>query len=205
MRVAISGTHCCGKSTLIDEFLLAHPGFGHEPEPYEALQEEYGETFAADPCAEDFYQQLEYNVGRLRQYRPGDRVIYERSPADYLAYMFAIAELGRDRDASRVIENSLGMAEEAIHLLDVVVFLPGNDLHIEVPGSEDPELRSAMDTRLEGIIIDDALGWFEANHPVVLKASGTTTQRLQTIESEIIERASVPRLSFDRSGRSRRC
>lgn len=24
MRVAISGTHCCGKSTLIDAFLLGH-------------------------------------------------------------------------------------------------------------------------------------------------------------------------------------
>jgi uridine kinase len=24
MRIAISGTHCSGKSTLIDEFLIAH-------------------------------------------------------------------------------------------------------------------------------------------------------------------------------------
>ena len=40
MRVAISGTHCCGKSTLIDEFLSAHPDFAHEPEPYTVLQED---------------------------------------------------------------------------------------------------------------------------------------------------------------------
>lgn len=185
MRIAISGTHCCGKSTLIDEFLLAHPDFAHEPEPYEALQEEYGETFAADPCAEDFYQQLEHNVGRLRQYGSGDRVIYERSPADFLAYMFALDELGRDRGASRVIENSLGMAEDAIHLLDVVVFLPASNLQSEVPDSEDPELRSAMDVRLEGILIEDDLGWFGSNHPVVLKASGTTAQRLQTVEGAV--------------------
>src|ERR1700730_8160518 len=68
MRVAISGTHCSGKSSLINEFLLAHPDFAHEPEAYEALQEDYGQTFAADPSAEDFHRQLEYNVGRLRQY-----------------------------------------------------------------------------------------------------------------------------------------
>jgi hypothetical protein len=185
MRVAISGTHCCGKSTLIDQFLLAHPDFVHEPEPYEALQEEYGETFAADPGAEDFYQQLVYNVGRLSQYGSGERVIYERCPADYLAYMFALADLGRDREAFRVVENSLEMAEEAIHLLDVVVFLPANDLHTEAPDSEDPELRSAVDVRLEGILIDDDLGWFESNHPVALKAAGTTTQRFQTIESAV--------------------
>jgi hypothetical protein len=182
MRIAISGTHCCGKSTLIDEFLLAHPDFEHEPEAYEALQEEYGEMFAADPYADDFYRQLEYNVGRLRQYGSGDCVIFERSPADYIAYMFALADLGRDRDAYRMAENSLGMAQDAIRLLDLVVFLPASDLHGGVPDSEDPALRSAVDTRLEGLLIDDDLAWFASNHPVVLKASGTTAQRLQTIE-----------------------
>jgi hypothetical protein len=183
MRIAISGTHCCGKSTLIDAFLLAHPEFAHEPEPYEALQDEYGETFAAEPCAEDFYQQLEYNVGRLHQYGSGDHVIYERSPADYLAYMFALAELGRDRDASLVAENSLKMARDAITFLDVVVFLTADDIHSDVPDSEDPELRTAVDTRLERILIEDDLGWFSSNHPLVLQASGTTMRRLQTIES----------------------
>ncbi len=41
MRVAISGTHCCGKSTLIDAFLLAHSDYVHEPEAYVALQDMY--------------------------------------------------------------------------------------------------------------------------------------------------------------------
>jgi hypothetical protein len=72
MRVAISGTHGCGKSTLIDAFLLTHGEYVHEPEPYEALQEVYGEAFAAEPSAEDFYRQLEYLVGRLHEYPAGD-------------------------------------------------------------------------------------------------------------------------------------
>jgi len=185
MRIAVSGTHGVGKSTLIDEFLLAHPDFAHEAEAYEALQEEYGESFAAEPSAEDFYRQLEYSVGRLHQYGSGDRVILERCPVDYIAYMFALAELGRDRDAARVLENSFGIAQSAIALLDVVVFLPANDLHHEAPVSEDLELRSAVDTRLERILIDDDLGWFASSHPVVLMATGTTAKRLQTIESTV--------------------
>ena len=185
MRIAISGTHCCGKSTLIDEFLLAHPGFVHEPEAYEALQEEYGESFAADPCAEDFLRQLEHNVDRLGRYESVDRVIYERSPADYLAYMFALDELGRDPNASRVAANSLRMAQDAIRLLDVVVFLPANGQRVEAPDAEDSELRSAVDARLAGILIDDDLGWFGSSHPVILTAFGTTAQRLQTIASAV--------------------
>lgn len=185
MRIAISGTHCCGKSTLIDAFLLAHRGFVHEPEAYEALQEEYGESFAADPCAEDFLRQLEHNVDRLGQYASVDRVIFERSPADYLAYMFALAELGRDPDAARVAANSLRLAQDAIALLDVLVFLPANDQRVEAPDAEDPELRSAVDARLAGILIDDDLGWFRSNHPIILTAFGTTTERLQTIECAV--------------------
>jgi hypothetical protein len=73
--------------------------------------------------------------------------------------------------------------QDAIPLLDLVVFLPANDLHSEAPDSEDPALRSSVDARLESIVIDDDLGWFGSNHPVVLRASGTTAQRLQTIES----------------------
>ncbi len=181
MRVAISGTHCTGKSTLIDEFLLLHPGFAHEPEPFEAL----GENFAAEPGAEEFYQQLEYNVGRLRQYGPGERVIYERSPADFVAYMFGLANLGRDLNAARLAKNSLRMAEDAIPFLDVVVFLPVNDWDGDAPDSEDLELRSVVDTVLEEILLDDKLGWFALGHPMVLRASGTTAQRLEMLERVI--------------------
>ena len=79
MRVAISGTHCCGKSTLIDEFLMVHPEYSHEREPYAVFEEDYGEMLAAEPSAEDFHRQLEFMVERLETYRSGDRVIFIRS------------------------------------------------------------------------------------------------------------------------------
>ena len=114
MRIAVSGTHCCGKSTLIDQFLLAHQDFAHEPEPYTVLEEDYGEVFAAEPSAEDFYRQLEFNVSRLRSYGVGERVIYERSPVDFLAYLLALDDLRRDEEASRLGDRSLGIVREAI-------------------------------------------------------------------------------------------
>src|SRR5688500_8701441 len=114
MRIAISGTHCCGKSTLIDNFLSLYPNFTHEPEAYEALQDEHGEVFSADPVAEDYYRQLEYCVGRLQQYGSGDCVIFERCPADYLAYLLALADLGRDPTAQRIAENSINIARHGM-------------------------------------------------------------------------------------------
>ena len=33
MRIVVSGSHCSGKSTLIEDFVAAHPEYVHEPEP----------------------------------------------------------------------------------------------------------------------------------------------------------------------------
>jgi hypothetical protein len=186
MRIAVSGTHCCGKTTLIDEFLLAHQEFAHEPEPYTVLQDDYGEVFAAEPSADDFYRQLEFNVSRLRRYRPGGRVIYERSPADFLAYLLALNDLGRDEDALRLANSSLGIVREGLRLLDMIVFLPIN--HRDggvVPEGEDVELRREVNRRLEWILIEDGFDLFASNCPVVVEAIGATGQRLRTVEMAI--------------------
>ncbi len=34
MRIAVSGTHAIGKSTLAEDFVEKHPEFVLEPEPY---------------------------------------------------------------------------------------------------------------------------------------------------------------------------
>lgn len=185
MRIAISGTHCCGKSTLIDEFLNLYPNFTHEPEAYEALQDEHGETFPANPGAEDYYRQLEYCVGRLKQYISGDCVIFERCPADYLAYMLALADLGLDPTAQLMSENSINIARRGMQELDTVAFLRPDDRLYELPDEEDLKLRSTVDTKLEAILLDDEFDLLANNHPLILEVSGTTTQRLQMLEAAL--------------------
>ena len=185
MRVAISGTHSSGKSTLVDAFLLRHGDYAHEPEPYEVLQDVYGEAFAAEPSADDFYRQLEYHVERLHTYRAGVRVIFERSPVDYLAYVLALGDLDRETSDARLAERSLDVARGAVTLLDLVVYLPAGGGDDVVPDSEDPELRRAVDARLEGILLDDDYGIFTGGRPLVLEAMGTTAQRLRTLEGAL--------------------
>lgn len=183
MRVAISGTHCCGKSTLIDVFLFSHDNYSHEPEPYEVLQELRGEDFGAEPSAEEFFRQLEYHVGRLHQYSAGDRVIFERSPVDFLAYLLALGDLGRNSADAALTEQSIIVARSAVGLLDLIAYVPASDR-----GSsdvEDPELRNAVDARLEGILLSDDFGLFTADRPSVLEIVGTTEQRLRRLEAAL--------------------
>jgi hypothetical protein len=182
MRVAISGTHCCGKSTLIDAFVSGHDEYIHEPEPYEVLYDLHGEGFGAEPSAEDFFRQLEYQVERLRQYGARDRVIFERCPADFLAYMFALDDMGRAAADTRLAKQSIALAASGLALLDLIAYLPEIG---EVPEAEDPELRRAVDARLQSILLDDDFGLLTEDRPSIIEIVGTTTQRLRSLEAAL--------------------
>lgn len=176
MRIAISGTHCTGKSTLIEEFLRAHPDFVHEPEPYTVLVEEFDEEFSAEPCVEDFYRQLEFNIDRLREHAPGTHVIYERCPIDFLAYIDALD--------SRAAQASLGLVSDAIQNLDLILYLPLDDT-IEVSDDEFPKLRESVDHRLNAIFNEDEFGIISSSHVVVVEAKGSISQRLRILEKAL--------------------
>jgi predicted ATPase len=171
MRIAISGTHCNGKTTLIDEFLRSHPDFVHEPEPYTTLVEDFGEEFAAEPCVEDFVRQLEFNVERLRLHARGERVIYERCPIDFLAYIAVLD--------SQAIEPVLGTIAESMQHLDLIVYLPlADNNHMNV---EYAKLRKAVDRQLSAIYCDDEFGIVSVTGIEVVEAIGSTEQRLRSI------------------------
>jgi hypothetical protein len=171
MRIAISGTHGVGKTTLIDAFLQAHPEFKHEPEPYVTMVEELGEEFSEEPSVEDFRRQLEFNVERLRHHAPGEKVIFERCPVDFLAYIDAL-----DRKTAASLTDYV---EEAINQLDLIVYLPLEEAPLE---SEYPKLQKRVDQKLQSILIDDDLGIIDTR---VLEARGSTKARLRTVEAAI--------------------
>jgi AAA domain len=182
MRVAISGTHGIGKSTLIEAFGRRHKDYVVEPEAYEALEELYGEVFAAEPSAEDFFRQLEYHVARLGAHRAGDRVVFERSPADYVAYLQALEDLSRETADARLTERAIEAARKAVAMLDLIVYLPGRG---GGPETEDPELGSAVDACLEGILVNGDLSLIEEGRPVVVEAVGPTAKRLRVLEAAL--------------------
>lgn len=178
MRLAVCGTHGVGKSTLIAAFLERRKDYAFEPEAYEALAELHGEEFAADPSAEDYVRQLEYNIDRLREYSPGDRVIFERCPVDYVAYLLALEALARPTADAELAKRSIERAREAMGLLDIVLYLPARG---DGPEAEDPELGRAVNSLLEGILLNGEFSFLQDDFPVVIEATGTITRRLQIL------------------------
>jgi AAA domain len=180
VRIAVSGTHCSGKTTLVEDFLALHADYVHEPEPYEWLVE-LGEEPSDQPSADDFFRQLEVSVERVSRYAKGARMIAERSPADFVAYMLALRDLGRTTAGSDLIDAALELAAAGMAHLDLVVVLP---LHpgdrIIAPEAEDLELREAMNDRLLDLLSGESLGIVGADTRVI-EVYGTRQQRLDAL------------------------
>lgn len=183
MRIVVSGSHCSGKSTLIEDFVAAHPEYVHEPEPYEWLTELRGESFAEEPDAQDFHRQLELSAERLRGYGASARVIAERGPIDFLAYLLALGDLRRGGDASSLVTPAVAIVAETLEHIDLLVVLPLNDADGMVPAeSESLDLREAMNDRLLELIADDEFGLFANARPRVIELAGPPAVRLAALE-----------------------
>jgi hypothetical protein len=176
MRIAISGTHASGKSTLISDFLAVHPEYAHEPEPFELLDDARD-----DLDADAFFHQLQISVQQLRSYSIDARVIAERCPVDFLAYLMALDELGRGGRSRELLHRAAPLTAAAMEHVDLLVILPLNPVDdITVPQSEDPELREVMNEFLLEISGDTEL---VSERSVVLELTGSRGRRLAALDS----------------------
>lgn len=152
MRIAVSGTHCSGKSTLIHDFLATHSEYTHEPEPYESL-EALGETFTDELTIDDAYRQLEFSVERWSSFERDANVIAERCPLDFVAYLQALVDLGRAARDCELMDAAVELTAGA--MANVELLLVTSPDAVRVPDDEDPELREAMHECLLDLITTD--------------------------------------------------
>lgn len=147
MRIAVSGTHNTGKSTLVMDLADALPGHTIVPEPYEIL-EERGYTFAHPPTVDDYVLQLRQSLLTVRRKSPN--LIFERCPLDFIAYILASPGSDHfDPDAWRApITQALGS-------LDLIITLHSHPAHDPDLPAEEAAFRFAVEDVLRDLINDD--------------------------------------------------
>ena len=175
MRIAISGAHFSGKSTLIANLLKQFPNFTSVEEPY-VLLEEQGYEFSNPPSVEDFEQQLEFSVRSIMESR--NNTFFDRCPLDCLAYALALGEVD--------VDSSIQKMENAIQLLDLIVFLPIEDRdRIPIPASEDLKLRKKVDENLQDILLNDSLGILKDVE--ILEVMGSVEKRVSMVKDKLVK------------------
>jgi hypothetical protein len=169
MRIAITGSHRVGKTSLAEEIANSLPGYKIWDEPYLQLQEN-GYLFSETPTIDDYIEQFNFSVEQIKDSE--NDVIFDRCPLDILAYMYCA---GKTKDIS-VFYEEMTMA---ISQIDLLVFVP-----IERPDliffqeSDLPELRLEVNT-----ILQDWISEFSID---VLEVRGSLENRKKQILNRIL-------------------
>jgi hypothetical protein len=188
MRIAVTGTHGSGKTTLIDDFLDGHRHYAHAQEPYWELAQE-GLPFADGPTVDDLADQLQQSARLILAATDRD-MIFDRCPLDFIAYLDVVSE--EEGDEWTPSGKLLARIEAALATLDLIVFLPlsrPDEITTEI---EYPTLRRAVDERLKVILREDALGLLE-DGPRIIEVSGPRSARLAQLAAAISDDQGISR------------
>ncbi|MCD0457523.1 ATP-binding protein [Chryseobacterium sp. LC2016-27] len=164
MRIAFTGSHRVGKTTLADEIAESLPDHEFIIEPYLQLEEE-GYLFSEIPTLEDYVEQFNFSVELLQN--SDDKVIFDRCPLDLLAYIYAV---GKKKNISALYEEMTTAIDE----IDLLVFVPIEKVDvIFCQGSDLPNLRQEVND-----ILEEWIGDFSNE---ILEVSGTLEDRKKQV------------------------
>ena len=124
MRIAISGTACQGKSTLVKDFLEQWPSYTTPEKTYRDILAENNLEHSSKTNKETQRKILDFQVEGLQKYRKGDTVLFDRCPLDNLVYsMWACEQEGNDID-EEFVSSCLPLVRESLRNLDIIFFIP---------------------------------------------------------------------------------
>ncbi|QQQ28891.1 AAA family ATPase [Chryseobacterium indoltheticum] len=89
MRIAFTGSHRVGKTTLAEEIAESLSDYKFINEPYLQLEEE-GYLFSEIPTLDDYIEQFNFSVEQLQN--SDDNVIFDLCLLDLLAYIYAVGK-----------------------------------------------------------------------------------------------------------------
>jgi nicotinamide riboside kinase len=123
MRIVFAGTQSVGKTTLVEDLHAAFPEFRVEEEPIRAVARATGELPPAIPTRRAERRLVDYGLERLAATKPGDHVLFDRSPLDAFAHAILSMEIGGEINPA-FLAKLRPKVQTALSSADLVVFVP---------------------------------------------------------------------------------
>jgi hypothetical protein len=185
VRIAFSGTHAVGKSTLIADVHKELPAYAFFVEPYYHLLDE-GHIFADAPSADDFLRQLERSIVSLSSERATDTTVARRTSWPISASW------------TRMIPFASGLVPQVTlsEPSSSFVFVPVEQPDRSASAAGVGRLRRTVDVHLREMLLEDSYGF---DLPII-RVHGPATARVRHVVAAMEQRASaLPRARSNRS------
>jgi len=155
MRIAISGTACQGKTTLLKDFLEEWPSYTSPKKTYRDIIKDNNLEHSSKTNKKTQWDILNFQIEEQQKYRSSHNVIFDRCPLDNLVYsIWAAEQPGNDID-DEFVKKCIPLVRESFRNLDIIFFTPITKV-APVPVEED----GVRDTN----IIEEVDNLFKAIH-----------------------------------------
>lgn len=125
MKIAISGTSCSGKSTLIREFINTFKMYKTPAETYRDKLKAEKMNHSSKTCEETQKFILDYMIDQLTELKDEKYIIYDRCPLDVLVYTVLAAEA--NQVSEEFLVETIQRVRDSLSLLDVIFICPFDD------------------------------------------------------------------------------
>ena len=124
MRIAISGTACQGKSTLIKDFLEQWPNYTTLDKSYRDIITEKDLSHSSSTNKDTQWEILNFMIDEFQKTKKGDKIIFDRCPLDNIVYSIW-SEAKKDSDIDEeFIKKCMPLVRETLRSLDIIFFTP---------------------------------------------------------------------------------
>jgi len=192
MRIAISGTACQGKTTLITDFLEQWPNYKTPKKTYRDIIKENNLDHSSKTNKKTQKKILDFMIKEQKKYRGSDNVIFDRCPLDNLVYsIWATEQPDLDID-DKFVQKCIPLVRESFRNLDIIFFTPITKVasveHVEDDLRDtDPKVIEGIDNIFKAMhreyMNNDASVFFiKDDRPGIIEVFGSRRERIEILK-----------------------
>jgi len=124
MRIAIVGSACQGKTTLVNDIIKTWPSYKAHESGYRKAVREKQLPINKQTNQDTQWTILNCLVEDLKGYTSNDKIIFDRCPLDNIVYSMWAEEKGTSDINGEFVKKCIPLVQESMHNLDIIFFLP---------------------------------------------------------------------------------
>lgn len=192
MRIAIVGSGCQGKTTVVNDMIKTWPTYKAHESGYRKSVKEKNLPINKETNQDTQWTILNHLVDDLQQYSKDDNVIFDRCPLDNIVYSLWAEDKGESDIDSDFIKKCMPIVQNSMHSLDIIFYIPITKAAPVIPiPRENREVDYTYITEIDNIFKAISYQLTNTNvspffpkedRPPIIEIFGTPEERIQMIK-----------------------
>lgn len=123
MRIAVSGTACTGKSTLVNNIVQVWSNYKTPTKTYRDLIKEKNLPHSSSTSIDTQWDILNFMLDQLQATNKNSNIVFDRCPLDNLAYTLWAHDNNKEGFTKEYVDKAIRLTRESMRHLDLILLL----------------------------------------------------------------------------------